>query len=141
MKIVTGSDGKKKMVLSKKEWLAIGQNFSDNPLGTHNKESFKEFHDSLDPDNPAKLKPIIQLVTVDGELHPKTDFDRKKLDLIIGKHEFNPWPETVRSIEKRLWEVVRTQFGYKTDQNSGYFLLIDGKGVNHYIADFEANHK
>jgi len=105
--------------------------FNDGWNGKETQDDYREFMDSLLPDNPAKIKPAIQLITSpQGSLIPKSEFDKKKLDQILGKHEFNALPETIMALYKKVWEGTNE---YKYDWNSGYSLLIDGKGIQQYL--------
>ena len=94
--------------------------------------------DYLDEDNPAKMKPHIRMVTKDkdnppgssGILVPEREFDKRKLDLIIGKHEFNALPETIKELSRKLWYGVENWPSWKSDKTSNYFLVVDGKAVH-----------
>ena len=115
----------------------IRQNKSVNEIRTAQpSENYRRLMDSLDEGNPAKIEPVIHLITSsEGNLVPKTDFDREKLDLVIGRHEFNRFPESVREIAKKLkiGRVGRVGF----DRNMTYELIVDGKNVEKYISEFQ----
>ena len=96
-------------------------------------EDFVELMDSLDEDNPAKLKPAIRMIIKDKEpssfgiLVPERDFDKRKLDQILGKHEFNAQPQTIKELARKLWHGVSD---WKSDEISGYSLFVDGKAID-----------
>ena len=96
-------------------------------------EDFVELMDSLDEDNPAKLKPAIRMIIKEKEpssfgiLFPEREFDKRKLDQILGKHEFNAQPQTIKELAKKLWYGISD---WKSDKISGYSLIVDGKTVN-----------
>jgi hypothetical protein len=96
-------------------------------------EDFASFMDSLDEDNPAKLKPAIRMIIKEKEpssfgiLLPEREFDKRKLDQILGKHEFNAQPQTIKELAKKLWYGISD---WKSDETSGYSLIVDGKAVN-----------
>ena len=140
MKLIKTASGKQ-LKISKEEWTSIGEQAGWSTIKTAQSDESKEFMDGLAADNSAKLKPVIQLMRSHegwaGSLVPKSEFDRKKLDQIIGRHEFNVLPQTVMSLYKQLWDGTSD---FKTDQNSGYSLLIDGKGAQIYVAN-EAEQK
>lgn len=96
-------------------------------------EEFRHFMDALDEDNPSKMQPLIKLVTtIDGTLIGDQKFDQDKLDEIFGKHEFNRF--CVKDIARKLWRGTEMWGGGV--KNKGYFLLIDGMGVNKYLSKY-----
>ena len=96
-------------------------------------EDFVELMDSLDEDNPAKLKPAIRMIIKEKEpssfgiLFPEREFDKRKLDQILGKHEFNAQPQTIKELARKLWYGTSD---WKSDKTSGYSLIVDGKAIN-----------
>ena len=107
---------------------------------------FSEFMDALDPDNSAKIKPVIYMIVQDNVLKPEREFDRKKLDQILGKHEFNSWPDTIKSIEKKLWfgPECPEWFGEKQSfdtPTSGYTLFVNGMPVLKYLETKERSER
>ena len=124
-----------KIKLSKSQWEQIGKKTGWMKKAQYNQsEDEVEFMDSLDSDNSAKMKPAIRMITkktgpsqYDKILVPEREFDKRKLDQILGKHEFNALPETIKELARKLWHGISD---WNSDQTSKYFLLVDGKGVN-----------
>ena len=124
-----------KIKISRSQWEKIGKAAGWIKEAQDKSDKHKQFMDSLDNDNPAKIKPVINLVinliTKNSILVPQTFFDKVKLVEILGQYEFNRYPASVKSIVKKL---------QKNTGNTGeYDLLIDGKSVEAYIANFINN--
>ena len=121
-----------KIKLSKSQWEGIGK--KAGWIKKSQSEDFVEFMDSLDEGNSAKIKPAIRMVVKEkepssfGVLVPEREFDKKKLDQILGKHEFNANPQTIKELARKLWYGI--EHGWESDKISGYSLIVDGKGIN-----------
>ena len=81
-----------KIKISKSKWNTLQKSSQS--------QEYKEFMESLDPSNPAKIQPAINLKTVDKTLVPASDFDRRLLDKLLGKHEFNIF--SAKEIERKF---------------------------------------
>ena len=110
-----------KIKISKSKWNTLQKSSQS--------QEYKEFMESLDPSNPAKIQPAINLKTVDKTLVPASDFDRRLLDKLLGKHEFNIF--SAKEIERKLTQGTKDQFG--NTMNESRDLLIDGMGVDKYM--------
>ena len=120
-----------KIKLSKSQWEGIGK--KAGWIKKAQSEDFTELMDSLEEDNPAKIKPVIKMVIKEappnsfGILVPERNFDRIKLDQIIGKHEFNANPQTIKELARKLWDGSDSWHSHKSRR---YILFVDGKAIH-----------